>query len=170
MDDVQALLERIQKSVVAEAEQKFADETFQHLRYSLHNGLMRDPDAVASLTGDCGEIMRMYVKFRGNRVESVKYITDGDASSCLCGSCTAELAIGKTTEQLMEIRASEVIKRVRRGGEGFEKCALLAVETLHKVVENYWMARTDSAVIKKRAREPRFLPVRKGSSHMQYSN
>ena len=36
MDDVQLLLERIQKNVVAEAEQKFADETFQHLRFSLN--------------------------------------------------------------------------------------------------------------------------------------
>ena len=169
MDEVQALIERIRRNVVAEAEQKFADETFKHLRHSLYNCRMRDADGIACLTGEGGESMELYLKFRDNRVADASYITDGSSSSCLCGSCTAELAIGKTTEELLEIQASEVINRVGRSGGGIEKCALLAVTALHQAVENHWLKK-GNRISKTKFRKTRFIAVGKGSSHMQYSN
>lgn len=169
MDDVQALIERIRSNVLAEAEQKFADETFQHLRYSLHNGRMRDADAVAFIAGNDGNCMEIYLKFRDNRVQKASYISDGGGVSCLCGSCAAELAIGKTTEQLLQIKASEVLKRVQRSGEGIEKSALLAVEALHKAVENYWIVKKGNTTRKKTC-TTRFIAVGRGTSYMQHSH
>lgn len=171
MDDLQALIEKIRKNVLAEAEQRFADEAFQHLRYSIRNGRMQDADCFACLAGENGETMEVYLRFRKNNVEKASYVTDGSMQSCLCGSCVAELAIGKTTRQLLEVKASDVRKRIRRGGDGIEKSAALAVETLHKAVENYWLSNNaDAPSIAQKSRETRFIAVGEGYNHMQYMN
>jgi NifU-like protein involved in Fe-S cluster formation len=171
MDDLQALIERIRKNVLDEAEQRLADETFQHLRHALHNGRMRDADGTAAVLGDGGNCMEMYLKFRDNRVEKASYVSDGGSVSCLCGSSTAELAIGKTLNELLQIKASDVLKRVQRSGEGIEKFAILAVEALHKAVENYWMLKNgDATTTRKRKRQTRFVAVGRGTSYMQHSH
>lgn len=170
MDDVQALIERIRKNVLDEAEQRLADETFQYLRHALHNGRMRDADGLATVLGDGGNCMEVYLKFRDNRVEKASYVSDGGSASCLCGSSTAELAIGKTLHELLQIKASDVLKRVQRSGEGIEKFAILAVETLHKAVENYWMLKNGNANTRKLKRQTRFVAVGRGTSHMQHSH
>lgn len=170
MDDVQALIEKIRKNILAEAEQKLADEAFQHLRHGLHQGRMKEADGEASVTGENGNCMEMYLKFCNNRVAKAKYVSDGDGASCLCGSCAADLAIGKNTTELLRIKPSDVLKRVQRSGEGIEKQALLAVEALHKAAENYWIAKHGSAALQKVRRKPRFVAVGRGTSYMQYSH
>lgn len=171
MDDLQELIEKIRRNVVAEQEQKFADETFQYLRYSIHNGRMRNADTFACLTGENGESMEVYLRFRKNGVEEASYVTDGGPASCLCGSCVAELSIGKTPRQLLEMSAADVLKRVQRAGEGVETSAVLVVETLHKAVEKHWITNnTDSDLPKKKSRNTQFIAVGQGYNHMQYSN
>ncbi|SHO48590.1 iron-sulfur cluster assembly scaffold protein [Desulfopila aestuarii] len=170
MDDVQALMEKIRKNILAEAEQKLADEAFQHLRNCLHKGRMKDADGQACVAGENANCMEMYLKFCDNRVDKAKYVSDGDGISCLCGSCTADMAIGKTTAELLRIKPSDVLKRVQRSGEGVEKQALLAVEALHKAVENYWIAKHGNGALHKLNRKPRFVAVGRGTSYMQYSH
>ncbi len=170
MDDVQALIEKIRKNILAEAEQKLADETFLHLRRALHNGRIKNAEGIACIIGENGTCMEMYLKFHDNRVEKASYISDGDGVSCLCGSCTAELAIGKTSSELMRMRPSDILKRVQRNGESAEKHALLAVEALHKAVENYWVLQHGSDALRMQNRRPRFVAVGRGTSYMQYSH
>ncbi|MFV0436688.1 MAG: iron-sulfur cluster assembly scaffold protein [Desulfopila sp.] len=170
MDEVQALIERIRKSVLAEAEQKFADETFQQLRHSLHNGRMRDADGFASVVADNGTCMEVYLKFVGNRVDGASYVSDGCSLTCLCGSCLADMAIGKTPVELLRIGVTDLLKRVQRSGEGIEGWALLTVEALHKAVERYWVARHGQGALQKLQRRPRFVAVGRGTSYRQHSH
>ena len=170
MDDVQALIEKIRKTIVAEAEQKLADETFQHLRHSLHCGRMKDADGCGCVTGESGVTMEMYLKFYKGRVERASYISDGGGVSCLCGSCGADLAIGKTTNELLRLKPSDLLQRVQRSGEGVEKQALLAVEAIHKAVEKYWVSKHGSGGPSLQRRQPRFVAVGRSTSHMQYSH
>ncbi len=170
MDDVQAMIEKIRKNVLEEAEQRLANESFQYLRYSLHNGRMQDADGFATLIGSGGNCMEMYLKFRDSRVDKASYVTDGGGASSLCGSCVAELAIGKTAEQLLQMKASHVLKRVQRSGEGIEKSAILAIESLHKAVEHYWVQKKGEVTSIKKNRQTRFIAVGRGTSHLQNSH
>lgn len=170
MDDVQALIEKIRRTILAEAEQKLADESFQHLRHSLHCGRMKDADGGACVAGESGIVMEMYLKFYNGRVERASYVSDGGGASCLCGSNTAELAIGKTPKELLALKPSDVLKRVQRSGEGVEKQAMLAVESLHKAVESYWIARNGKGLNALQRRQPRFVAVGRGTSYMQHSH
>jgi|GEM_PF-5557773 len=168
MDDVQTLLERIRKNVVAEAEQKFADETFQHLRFSLRKGRMQDADATACVTKSGGEMMEIYLKFENNRVRTATYLTDGDNAASMCGSCVTEMAIGKTVREMMNLRPCDVIKRIGRNGSGLEQCALLAIEGLHKALENYSSARGGNTTVPVKKSKPQFIAVGRSANHSQY--
>jgi len=170
MDDVQALIEKIRKNILAEAEQKLADEAFQHLRHFPHKGRMKEADGGACVAGANGNAMEMYLKFCDSRVEKARYVSDGDSISCLFGSCTADMAIGKTISEILRIKPSDVVKRVQRSGEGVEKHALLAVEALHKAAENYWIAKHGNGALQKLKSKPRFVAVGRGTSYMQYSH
>lgn len=170
MDDVQALIEKIRNSILAEAEQKLADEAFQHLRRSPHIGRMTDADGKASIVGANSVCMEMYLKFCNDRVDQANYVSDGDSISCLCGSFAAELSIGKNMSELLRIKPSDVLKRVQRSGEGVERQALLAVEALHKAAENYWVRRHGKSAIRELSRKPRFIAVGRSTSYMQYSH
>lgn len=170
MDDVQALIEKIRKNILAEAEQKLADETFQQLRRTPHIGRMADADGKASVVGANTVCMEMYLKFCNGRVDRANYISDGDGLSCLCGSFAAELAIGKNINELLRIKPSDVLKRVQRSGEGVERQALLAVEALHKAAENYWIRRHGKGALRQLSRKPRFIAVGRSTSYMQYSH
>ncbi len=169
MDDVEELILGIRKRVLEEAQKKFADETFQQLRYSLFNGRLSEPDGVASLAGDSGECMEMYLKFKNDRVQKASYLSDGDRATCLFGSYAAELAIGRNCSELLQITALDLIKRADMRGAGLEKWALLAVTALHKAAENYWLQRGGGTTVRKVPLRPRFVAVGAGR-HMQYSN
>lgn len=168
MDDVQMLLERIRNNVVAEAEQKFADEAFQHLRFSIRKGRMLDADATACVTKSGGDMMEIYLKFDNNRVQRAKYLTDGDSAASMCGSCVTEMAIGKTVREMMNLRACDVIKRIGRNGSGIEQCALLAIEGLHKALENYSYSMVDKAPVKIKKSKPQFIAVGRSANNSQY--
>lgn len=169
MDDLQELIEEIRERVVAEAQRQFANETFQQLRSSLFNGRLRDADAAASLTDADGETMEMYLKFSNDRVLKASYLADGDRASCLMGSFTAELAIGKTCAGLLKLTAPDILRRAGRFDADMEKWALVAVAVLHKAAENHWLQQKGSTTRRMPAR-PRFVAVGKGAHHMQYTN
>ena len=170
MEEAGNLIENIRRKVIAEAERKFADETFQHLRCSLNNARMRNADAAACLQGESGHSMEIYLKFRNGYVEEATYLTDADAHVRLCGACAAGLAIGKTCSQIMNISITDVLQRVGRSGVNVEKCALFALSALQKAVREYRFSKCDPVPNMTIAATKRVIVAGNNSAHLQYSN
>lgn len=170
MEEVGNLIEGIRKKVIAEAEQKFADETFQHLRCSLNNARMPDAHASTCFTGECGYSMEIYLKFRNDYVEEATYLTDADARARICGACATELARGKTCSQIMRISIADVLQRVGRSGQEGEKCALFALTALQKAVQEYKFRSCGSVPKKTVAQTMNFIVAGNNSPHLNYSN
>ena len=170
MEEMGNLIERIRKKVIAEAEQKIADETFRHLRCSLNNARMSDADASTCITGEGGYSMEFYLKFRRDYVEEAKYLTDADDRARLCGSCATELAIGKTCSQIMKLSVTDVLQRAGRSDTDAEKCALFALSALQKACREYFLKKYGTDVSKSDAETAKFVVAGNSSPHMQYSN
>lgn len=170
MDELGNLIEGIRRKVIAEAEQKFADETFLHLRCSLNNARMMEADVAVCVKGECGYSMEIYLKFRNEYVEEASYLTDADAQARFCGSCATELAIGKTCLQIMRLTVADVLKRVGRSGKDAEGYALFALSALQKAVRDYRSGKQDMTLNKTYTKNARFIAAGKNSPHLQYSN
>jgi nitrogen fixation NifU-like protein len=100
-------------------------------------GPIENADAHASLDGRCGDNMQIFLKFHEERVIKSTYMTDGCASSNICGSFAADMAMGKSPDEIIEITGEAVIERAGGLPEADRHCAFLAAETLHAALDAY---------------------------------
>lgn len=136
-DDFDTFIDNLQEQIFDEAKEAFGETGFQRWRNPKYIGRMKNCDTSARITGDCGDTMEIFLKFSGDRVQSASYFTDGCASSSICGSFAAEMAIGKDPDELAEITGDAILKKIGRFPEEDKHCAFLASETLQEALRCY---------------------------------
>ena len=129
--------ETLQRQVFDEAKEAFGEKGFQRWRKPLLNGKLENPDAHACLTGSCGDSIEIFLRFSDNHVREASYVTDGCGSSQICGSFTAEMAMGKNPVELTEITAEAVLEEIGKFPKKEEHCAFLASAVLQEAVSDY---------------------------------
>jgi len=131
------MVRKIETEVHAEAKSALGARGFERWRNPQFCGVMTDADSQARLTGGCGDTMSMFVKIRDGRIEQAQYTTDGCGSSSVAGSFTAELAMGKSVEEVLDMTGDDVLRHIGTFPEAEEHCATLAVQTLQEAVNAY---------------------------------
>ncbi len=100
------------------------------------NPHVESPDGKARITGSCGDTMEISLKFRNERVTEAAYWTNGCAYSLNCICAAADLAKGKTPDEILEIDPELVQQSVGGLSQDQMHCARLSVETLHSALED----------------------------------
>lgn len=95
------------------------------------------PDGKARVTGSCGDTMEVSLKFSDERVTEAAYWTNGCAYSLNCICAAADLAKGKTPDEILEIEPELIQNSVGGLPQDQMHCARLSVETLHSALEDY---------------------------------
>ena len=139
-DAFDMLVKELQSHAFADARAAYGEIGFERWRNPRFNGPLDDADAAGGLKGGCGDTIHIFLKFKDNRVEKASYTTDGCASSALCGSFTAELAHGRSPEELLELEPADVLNKIGTFPEGEKHCATLAVKALQDAVNNYMIS------------------------------
>jgi nitrogen fixation NifU-like protein len=81
--------------------------------------------------------MEIFLKFEDDRVKEASFRTDGCGSSTVCGSFAAELAHGKSPEEITEITGDKILEILGGLPEEDRHCAFLAVEALQDALDDY---------------------------------
>lgn len=136
-DDFDSIIEKLQNQIFEEAKEALGELGFQRWRNPIYRGRMDNPDAHARIKGTCGDTMEIFLKFEQGRVKEASFHTDGCASSTVCGSLAAEIAIGKDPDQLSEVTGETILKILGRFPKEDEHCAFLAAGTLQEALNNY---------------------------------
>jgi NifU-like protein involved in Fe-S cluster formation len=76
-------------------------------------GAMENPDGYGRITGSCGDTIQIFLKFENEKVKKALFQTDGCGSSAVCGSFAAELALGKTPDEIVDITGESILKKLR---------------------------------------------------------
>lgn len=100
-------------------------------------GQMNDPTASASIKGLCGDTMEFYLVIRADRIEDVRYYTDGCDNTRSCGQAVARRAKGRTVTDALSISAGEIIRSGECSSEEGRHCAILAVTTFYRAIADY---------------------------------
>ena len=137
MDKIDAFVDELQERIFDEAREALGDKGFDRWRNPRFNGRMGDPDGYARLKGGCGDTMEIFLRFEGNRVREASYTTDGCASSAICGSFAAELALGRDPDQLTDVTAEMVLETIGKLPEEDRHCTTLAAATLQEALSDY---------------------------------
>lgn len=104
-----------------------------------HLGSLENPDGHAFLRGRCGDGMEIFLRFEEDRVKDARFQTDGCRSSAVCGSSAAELALGKSPDELLEVTGEAVLEILGPFPEKETHCAFLAAEALQEALHDYMM-------------------------------
>lgn len=132
-----AFINKLQKDVFDEAREALGEKGFHRWRNPKFCGVMEDAHSSATLTGECGDTMKMYIQVKGNHLEKISYFTDGCSSSSIAGSFAAELGMGKTFEEVLDMKGKDVLDMIGTFPEKDEHCTHLAIRTLQEAVNSY---------------------------------
>ncbi len=103
-------------------------------------GRMNDPTAAAAIKGICGDEMEFYLVIRNDRIEQIRYHTDGCGNTRACGRAVARRAQGRTVTEALSISAGELIRSGECEPAAGRHCAILAVTTLYRAIADYLLA------------------------------
>jgi nitrogen fixation NifU-like protein len=101
------------------------------------NPYIDQPDTQARITGRCGDTMEIHLAFDNEgRVNDTSYWTNGCAYSLTCVAAATDLSIGKTPEEILDIRSNLIAKSIGGLSKDHMHCATLAEETLHAAIDH----------------------------------
>jgi len=132
----------LQQQIFDEAKEAYGEKVYLRSLDPLYMGHMKDPDGHARVTGGCGETIEMFLKFDEDRVTEASFQTDGCSSSKASGSFAAEMSLGKTPDELLEIRGEDILKRMGRLPDEDQHCAFLAAASLYEALNDYMIKMT----------------------------
>ncbi|EFK07699.1 NifU-like N-terminal domain protein [delta proteobacterium NaphS2] len=140
-DDLNVDVKNLQQEILLKND-GYGVAAFDRMLDPLYRGALSNPDGYARVTGPCGDTMEIFLKFKGDRIEAAAFETDGCGSSAVCGSFAAEMALGKTPDELLDVTGDAILERMGGAPEKEQHCAFLAGETLQEALSNYMIKMT----------------------------
>jgi nitrogen fixation NifU-like protein len=136
-DSLDDFIREIQHQINEETRQAYGQVAFERWLRPQFMEAMAQPDGYGHVAGSCGDRMEIFLRFEEDKVKEASFRTDGCGSSLVCGSFAAELAHGKTPDEVAEISGETILKVLGGLPEEDRHCALLAAETLQTALEDY---------------------------------
>ena len=135
--DFDDFVEGLQNQIYEETRADYGDVAFQRWLNPLYMGGMENPDGYGCVTGSCGDTMKIFLKFENDKVKEASFQTDGCGSSAVCGSFAAELSLGRTPDEILDISGEAILKTVGGLPEEERHCAFLSADALHEALNDY---------------------------------
>ena len=117
----------------------YSDKVMDHFQNPRNVGKMDDADGVGEVgNAKCGDIMKMYLKIKDDKIEDVKFETFGCGSAIASSSMATEMIKGKTLEEATAVTNKQVVEAL--GGLPAHKlhCSVLAEEAIKSAVKDYY--------------------------------
>ena len=117
----------------------YTDIVMDHFTHPRNVGEIPNADGVGEVgNAKCGDIMKMYLKFKDNVIDDVKFETVGCGSAIASSSMATELVKGKTIEETLSLTNKQVVDAL--GGLPAHKlhCSVLAEEAIKSAVKDYY--------------------------------
>jgi nitrogen fixation NifU-like protein len=141
IDELDRLTEELQSRIDAEEAEVFSRTTLEEARHPSNLGPMEDATGKAHRKGTCGDSMDMFVRFEGDRLVAISFLTDGCGATIACGSMLTRKARGLTAKEAMALTDEDLLEWLDGLPEENLHCAKLAIGTLHGAVNDarpYW--------------------------------
>ena len=117
----------------------YTETVMDHFTHPRNVGEIPDADGVGEVgNAKCGDIMKMYLKIKDNRIEDAKFETFGCGSAIASSSMATELIKGKTIEEALAVTNKQVVDALRGLPAYKLHCSVLAEESIKAAVKNYY--------------------------------
>ena len=117
----------------------YTETVMDHFTHPRNVGEIPDANGVGEVgNAKCGDIMKMYLKIKDDRIEDAKFETFGCGSAIASSSMATELIKGKTVDEALAVTNKQVVDAL--GGLPAHKlhCSVLAEESIKSAVKDYY--------------------------------
>lgn len=121
----------------------YTPTVMDHFMNPRNVGEIADADGIGEVgNAKCGDIMKMYLKIKDDRIEDIKFETFGCGSAIASSSMATEMIRGKTLDEALAVTNKDVVEAL--GGLPAHKlhCSVLAEEAVRAAVEDYRRKKT----------------------------
>jgi len=115
----------------------YTETVMDHFTHPRNVGEIPDANGVGEVgNAKCGDIMKMYLKIKDDRIEDAKFETFGCGSAIASSSMATELIKGKTVDEALAVTNKQVVDAL--GGLPAYKlhCSVLAEESIKAAVKD----------------------------------
>lgn len=116
----------------------YSEKVMEHFTNPRNVGEIAGPDGAGEAGNPvCGDVMKVTITVKDNRLEDVKFLTFGCGAAIAVASMVSEMARGKTLEEALSITNRDVAREL--GGLPGNKmhCSNLGAEALHNAIHDY---------------------------------
>jgi len=131
--ELDKIAEELQKQMWA----GYSKTVIDHIQHPKNVGNINDPDGFASVTGPCGDTMKIWLKVRNSTIQQSTFWTDGCGTTIAAGSMVTEMIKGKTIANALRTTQQDVLEALGGLPEESVHCALLAANTLKEAAKDY---------------------------------
>ena len=117
----------------------YTETVMDHFTHPRNVGEIPDASGVGEVgNAKCGDIMKMYLKIKDDRIEDAKFETFGCGSAIASSSMATELIKGKTVDEALAVTNKQVVDAL--GGLPAYKlhCSVLVEESIKAAVKDYY--------------------------------
>ena len=134
-DDIERLLEELQRKVEYEEEQKYSEVVIREYRNPSNFGVIEKPDAIGEIKGPCGDTMKFTLNINNGILINARFWTDGCGATIACGSMLTKMIKGKSIKEIINIKEEQLTNALDGLPEEHMHCSRLAVNTLKKAIK-----------------------------------
>ena len=117
----------------------YSEKVMDHFRNPRNVGVLEDANGVGEVgNAKCGDIMKIYLKVKGDIIEDVKFETFGCGSAIASSSMATELIKGKPLSQALELTNQAVTEALDGLPAHKIHCSVLAEEAIKRAVLDYY--------------------------------
>lgn len=117
---------------------QYSDKLLDHFFHPRNMGKIENADGVGVVGNpNCGDVLKLYLKIENNKISDIKFETLGCAAAIGVSSVLTEMVKGKTIEEALKVKNSDIVKEL--GGVPPIKihCSVLGEQALKKAIEDW---------------------------------
>jgi len=116
----------------------YSDKVLDHFTNPRNAGPMPDANGIGT-SGDpgCGDVVKIFVKVNGDRIDDVRFQTFGCGSAIATSSMVTELVKGKTLDEARAVTNMDVAEALDGLPENKLHCSNMAADAMHAALDDY---------------------------------
>lgn len=116
----------------------YSQKVLEHVRNPRNMGEIKNPDGVATVGNRrCGDIMKLYIKVRENKIADIKFQTLGCGAAIATSSIITTMVKGKPIGEAEKITNAAIAEALGGLPPAKMHCSLLAADALKAAIANY---------------------------------
>jgi len=117
----------------------YSKKVMEHVRNPRNVGEIPDADGIGEIGNPvCGDMMRLYIKVKDNRIVDVKFQTFGCGAAIAVSSMLTELVKGRTIEEALKISNRTVAEALDGLPPIKMHCSALGEDALRGAIRDYY--------------------------------